>query len=390
MRACLTIMALAVGALVAHAQTGVTRTKRGDTTVVLTEGNGRWGAPHDAIEVLRVPESRQTTFGSAYQLQATADGGVVIADVASLDGMIIRRFDANGKFVHNLGRSGPGPGEYMRQNLTIAVHPRGSVYIRDDDKSVSVYGPDGKLSSTFPLLFNNGSTTEISVRTDASIYVRAPFVPRVSSLPPMLHYSVAGKLLDSVSLTARWLPEGAEGYQRWTMLGDGRILITRTDKVGFLIVGRDGKAPLIGEGPGERVPYHREEREERQAANDLSRDKCGGGRGQQQLRVIVPETKLPARWAAVDIDGRIWILKSATALKAPPIIGASCSGPSGSHKVEITWREPPVYAAFQPDGTYLGEVRFPSGARVTFVGNHAWALVPDADDVLTLVKYRLY
>lgn len=52
----------------------------------------------------------------------------------------------------------------------------------------------------------------------------------------------------------------------------------------------------------------------------------------------------------------------------------------------MTYEEPPVFAAFRADGTYLGEVRFAQGARVAFVANTALAVVPDGDDVRTLVK----
>jgi hypothetical protein len=388
----------AAGAAVG-AQTGVVRSRHGDTAVVSTQGNGRWGAPHDAIEVLRLPgDTRETTFGAAYVLQATPDGGVVVADTKSLDGLIVRQFDRNGKFVRNLGRSGPGPGEYMRQNLTIAVHPNGTIFLRDSEKSVTIFGPDGKLVNSFALFHGNGSTNEITVARDGSFYIRAPFLTGADFSTggpglqrPMLHYTVAGNLLDSVSSTTHWLPLDAEGAQWWRILPDGRDLYTRTDKVGFLVVSRRGNAaPLIGEAPGAPLPYLREEREELQSARDLLRDKCPRPNAQPTPRTIIPEFKLPARGASVDIDGRIWIAKSATAQRIPAKIIASCSGPAGRFKVEATYEEPPVFAAFQADGTYLGEVRFPLRARVTFVGNTAWALVPDSDDVQTLVKYRLY
>src|SRR6476620_1198665 len=144
-----TILIAAAVAQVAQAQ-GVQRTKHGDTTVVVSQGNGKWGAPHDAIEVLRVPgDTKETTFGAVYVLEATPDGGVVLADAKSLDGLIVRQFDANGKFVRDLGRSGPGPGEYMRDNLSIAGNPKGRIYIRDSEKSVSIFGSDGKLINSF-------------------------------------------------------------------------------------------------------------------------------------------------------------------------------------------------------------------------------------------------
>jgi len=398
----------------------VSRTKRGDTAVVVTQGNGKWGAPHDAIEVLRVPgDTKETTFGAAFIIEATPDGGVVVVDTKGEEGIIVRQFDANGKFLRNLGHQGPGPGEYLRNNLTVAPGPKGTIYIRDSEKSVSIFGPDGKLVNSFALFHNNGSTNEIVVMPDGSAYLRAPFERTASALAatmqrPMLHYDPSGKLLDSISVTARWLPEGAPGYQWWRVRPDGRLLFTRTDKIAFMLLdpgtrgpepggvelgalrpaGERSNAPrfLIGEIAAPPVAYLPEERQELQAARDLFRDKCDGGRGgRMPERVIVPETKLPARGATLDVDGRIWIAKSTTAQKIPPKVISSCSSRDrGNFKQEATYEEPPVFAGFLPDGTYLGEVRFPLRARVSFVGNTAWALVPDADDVQTLVKYRLY
>jgi hypothetical protein len=407
-------------ALVPSAQAqNVTRTRRGDTAVMVTQGNGKWGPPHDAIEVLRVPnDTHETTFGAAYTIQATPDGGVIVVDTKSLDGLIVRQFDANGKFVRNLGRSGQGPGEYIRAgSISITVSPKGSVYLRDSDKSVSIWGPDGKLTYSFALNHNNGSTNEIVVATDGSMYLRAPFdrigTASATRQMPMLHYSADGRLLDSISTNVSWLPEGTEASQWSRLLPDGRLLATRTDKVGFLISQRSGAATvqqsqsgrgaleparetsrdgapriLVAEIPGGPVPYLREEREELQLARNLALDKCQNARRE---RVVVPEAKLPARGGSPDIDGRIWIGKSTPSQKIPPKVSASCSSAGvGSFKAEVTYEEPPVYVAFMPDGTFLGEVRFPLRARVTFVGNYAWALIPDDDDVQTLVKYRLY
>jgi hypothetical protein len=380
---------------VAQAQ-NVSRTKRGDTAVVVTQGNGRWGAPHDAIEILRVPgDTKETTFGAAYYIEATPDGGVLVHDSKGEEGEILRRFDANGKFMHNLGRSGRGPGEYHGV-VSFTARPDGSVIVRNDMFSVSIFGRDGKLVNSFALNFGNGSTNDLVAATDGSIYLRAPFTPASGpsspGLRPMLHYDKSGKLLDSVVVTARWLPLDAPGYEWWRMQRDGRIVFGRSDKLGFLMLDRNGRNRLIGEVAAAPVAYLPDERRELQAARDLFRDKCGRTLpGQPSERVIVPETKLPARNVTVDVDGRIWILKSTTAEKIPPKVISSCSSRDrGIFKQEATYEEPPVYAGFLPDGTYLGEVRFPLRARVTFVGNTAWALVPDADDVQTLVKYRLY
>jgi hypothetical protein len=392
------LLALLAVTLAQSAQSqNASRTTHGDTAVVVTRGNGKWGAPHDAIEVLRVPgDTKETTFGAAYVLQATPDGGVVIFDTKGEEGMIIRQFDASGKFVHNIGRQGPGPGEYMRPNASVAVHPNGSVYVRDDDKSVSVFGKDGKLAHTFALNYNNGSTLEIYAASDGSVYIRAPEVRAMTAMPgarPFFHYSLGGKLLDSISVAAHWVPAPTPDIEHWRVFPDGRLLFMRTDKVGFLI-SRPGRSALVGEVAAAAVPYLPEEREQIDAARNLFLDKCGGDQahgGPPTKRVVIGETKPASRQMSVDVDGRIWITKSTTAQKVSPITTASCSlRGRGAFKAQVSYQEPPVFAAFQPDGTYLGEVRFPLRARVTFVGNTAWALVPDADDVLTLVKYRLY
>ena len=385
----------------AHAQRGSARARRGDTVVVANTGNGLWGPAHDAIEVKRISgDTKETTFGVVYTLAATPDGGVLVFDTKSLDGLIIRQFDADGHFVRNIGRRGEGPGEYVRPNLRLAVHTNGTIIIRDSEKSVSRFAPDGKLLSSFSLFHTNGSTNEVFAATDGSIYLRAPFIPGPEPTGgpgqqrPILHYDVSGRIVDSISTNARWVPtttDPAVASQWWSTLPDGRLLYTRTDRVGFLIIDRTGRVPpFIAEAPSAPVPYLKEERDELQGLRDFTRDNCMRPGMPAASQSTVPETKLPARGGSADLDGRIWIAKTAAAKKVPPKIAGMCGGPGGSKKYETTYEEPPAYVAFQPDGTLLGEVRFPLRARVTFVGNTAWAMVPDADDVPVLIKYKLH
>jgi hypothetical protein len=90
---------------------------------------------------------------------------------------------------------------------------------------------------------------------------------------------------------------------------------------------------------------------------------------------------------STDINGRVWLMKSGPTRKVEAHCTVSIDNrciAKGSYGQQVT------YLAFQPDGTFLGEIRFPFGAHPAFAGDHAWAIVRDNDDVPVLVKYRLH
>src|SRR5690606_17795069 len=103
-------------------------------------------------EVLRIAgDTPESTFGQVSILAVMPDGGVLLMDSKSLDGLIVRHFDANGKFVRNIGRKGEGPGEYMRTNMTVSVGKDGVIVLRDSDRALHRFAPDGKLLNTVML-----------------------------------------------------------------------------------------------------------------------------------------------------------------------------------------------------------------------------------------------
>ena len=368
---------------------GVERTTRGDTIVVRTTGDGVWGPLHDVVEVLRVAEdSPETTIGRVSMPVATPDGGVVFLDSQGPNGPIVRRFDSNGKFVNSLGREGSGPGEYsQRGQTTLAVDSSGTVIIRDGGRALSRYTADGVLASSFPL--NLGRTAlHVYGANDGSVLIygalpgaRAP----AGSMPPMLRYSPEGALLDTVTSDAPWqLPPPANMYApitAWIPLPDGRHLHMRTDMLGFLIIDPARRVPpLLAEAVLPDVLYLDEEREELQAIADRQRARQEG-----TTPAALPRAKLPSKYPVVDPAGRIWIARPATAIKVPPRVGFF----AGPNSLSVSYAEPSVFAAFEPDGTFLGEVRFPVGVIPAFTGNSAWAVVEDADGIPRLVKYRV-
>jgi hypothetical protein len=400
------------------ADPGVPRTVARDTTRVFTRGDGVWGPAHDAMEVLRVPsDTKETTFGLVRDVAARPDGGVLVFDVKGAEGLVLRAFDANGRFERNIGRAGNGPGEYSSDAMHYAVQPDGIILLREARRAVTRYGADGRFLGGYTVLPGPGRA-DIMVGQNGTFYTTAaldspsgltrgssstrgqarPLTP--ARLLPVFHYDSAGRLLDSIVLTQQWLVSDAAPYgfaqrpsQSWVPLPDGRIVVSRTDKLGFLLVDpASRRPPLLSEVPTAPVRYLDEERKALQAAENASGMIEGGRRIAGGVPTTVPEFKVPAQPAFVDVSGRIWIRKSVASQRVDPYCMSARSDFRGDTcLLKGNYYDPPVFVAFQVDGTYLGEVRFPLRSRMmAFVGDFAWGIVRSADDEQLLVKYRIH
>lgn len=121
-----------------------------DTTVV------RVGAPlhpgtATVVEDLQIglnAPTRDYEFISVYGLTAGPDGSIFVVDRGTPGpsvGAVVRKFDANGKFVRNFGRSGQGPGEYTTP-VDVDLHRDGRVLVLDPRNGrINVYAPDGSV-----------------------------------------------------------------------------------------------------------------------------------------------------------------------------------------------------------------------------------------------------
>ena len=104
--------------------------------------------------------------------------------------------------------------------------------------------------------------------------------------------------------------------------------------------------------------------------------------------VAVPEHKQLVTGMRADNDGRIWLQRTTVGVKGPP---RSVGHTRDWHEIRLEYSDLPCFSVFQRDGSYLGDVSFPAGARVlAMTGDVVWAAVPDSTSTHEyLVKYRI-
>jgi len=389
------LLLTAIVPAVASAQT--TRTQRGDTVVITTT---RASTPLRLVEQLRVDGgTHETTFGQLNLLTAMPDGGVLVVDSRSLDGLIVRQFDANGRFVRNIGRAGQGPGEYGNTGLNATVARDGSIVLRDGRRSISRFGPDGRLTKSFALNHGNGSTNEVVAADDGSIWVRAPFVnsstPFDGIMRPMQRWSEDGRLMDSMVDRREWMSPGYNPQTQrrwWYPLPDGQVLHAKADIYGFLVTDPTGRRqPTLVQAQRRGPRLEPAVKAEQERSRNFLLDSCQGMGGPPAPRVTLPDTLPIALGSATrDAAGRTWVAVSAPFVRGEPVITGSC-GRVNERTKTFTSRYSQLrrYAVFGGDGTLLGEVDLPPRVSVVFARDHLWAVIRDEDDVPMLVKYRV-
>lgn len=370
-----------------------------DTIVVNVDRSPRWGPAPELIEELRLGKRdgrEEDVFGRLVAAGIGPAGEVVVADQ---HGPAIQVFDAFGRYLHNIGRSGQGPGEYQ-QIAGLHVALTGEVSVWDPrNQRVTVFSLDGVPLRSIRMPASVLATGE-SFKVDAAgnFYVQVAHSYRGNTIRQLawIRVSRSGEILDTLPIPATSgrdrpleviAPEGS--LKPFT-----REVTAALSPYGYQVIGYTSDFALWYTLPGGRtvrLEGHRERArvlgQERDQWQALFNFMGSVSRSERAGFAPLPEFKPVFRGLWVDQSGRIWVHRYVPAVR---IRSSQEQVPAQGTPPSLEWREPPVWDVVDRTGAFLGTVRLPFRTRpVAATGDLLWTIQQGELGEDYLVRYRI-
>ena len=327
------------------------RSVSGDTVTVHTVVGQVWPSavrPVEEVTIGALEGPDELVFGEVSRMAEDQRGGVYV-----LDGQVpvIRRFDRDGEYVGTVGRAGEGPGEYARLALGMVVDSDGVVYMHDwGNRRIVRFADDGSALESWSLdspFLTTARGTWVFSDGPGRILVTA----RVEDAPALLVLE-EGQVMDTLPVPRLpGLPARRGGPYRiethWSWHPDGYFVAGVSDDYSLIAVRADRVLRIRRDVDG--LPVHPEEAEAWRRRFEWMQDRP---RYRPPEGEWIPSVMPPFRGIEVSTDGRIWVQRNTVPIQIPIQEAPEAPPPVG-------WAQPFVYDVFEPDGSFLGEVRFP-------------------------------
>jgi hypothetical protein len=256
---------------------------------------------------------------------------------------------------------------------------------------LNVYDPDGTPANHWAVASGLFTANALTLDTADHMYLKILLGQPERNKPwpiGLLHLDDRGVLVDTIAEpTIAGEPTTAGGTftsaKIWALSPLGDMVVGVNSRYSFEVRRRDGQVIRI-EKAHTPVEVYPEERAEHEAYNAWARKT----QGQFLTAEIppVPSTKPAYRALYVGERGRIWVRLFTPAEKVERPQGEQAP----DRPPPITWREPIIFDVFEPDGTYLGEVRPPPRTTLSvFHGDTVWGIRRGEVDEQYIVRLRV-
>jgi len=368
-----------------------------------------WGESLRLVEELRIGKldgAEEYLFGDIGAVAVGREGMIYVADEQV---PIIRSYDAQGRFLRNIGRKGGGPGEYESIG-GMRTLPNGRLALWDNrNQRITLWTPAGELIESHRVTSGLFASDIFQVDTSGRFYVRTSVGPHTHDGPLQfgwIRVARTGKTLYTIPIPSS--PDRVEAFVLSTASGYDRPfvrdLVTTMSTLGYLITGRNetyafeqhrrGAPVLRIERPYTALSLSRAERAEweawagffqRRVANPTSSDPRVILQAPRQVTYTIPETKPAFSDLRTDSQGRIWVRRYVAAVSNP-----GPERPRGDDRPRRVWREPPTFDVFEPAGAFLGTITLPWNAMLYDARDrHIWATIRGESDETYVARFRV-
>lgn len=283
---------------------------------------GDWTMSEDGLtltDTFRVSETENFYFGSVTDLDATANGRMIVADS---DASNVKILHPDGSLIDTLGRQGGGPGEFER--LTSVQLARGdSLYAYDSDHDrLTVFGPDDpyEVARIVSVSSEEGFPSHLWILGGQIVgsFRRGIMAGAEEKQPPpawrriresgtpgdtirLAHSFPVAMVSSNGMIRVRYVP-----YTRETLTAvgpSGRLYSGWTDSLRIEALAANGTSEVVASAPTPLVPVSEAERDS--ALSGLS------GQMRSEVESILPKTKPAFTDLVVADDGTLWVQRPA-------------------------------------------------------------------------------